>query len=189
MKNYPDDRTFLVAEKEPCNVEETLRKSEAEILLDYLPVGSEEAARFYARCCLNTGVSFINCIPVFIVSDPEWKKQFKEKGIPIIGDDIKDQLGATILHRALARLFTERGIKIDRTYQLNTGGNTDFLNMLNQNRLKSKKTSKTEAVQSQRISHWKRKTSISALLIMSLGSKTIRFVSCGLKAGDSATSQ
>lgn len=149
MKGYSPDRTFLVAEEEPCDVEEVLRRSETEMLLNYLPVGSEEAARFYARCCLKTGVSFINCMPTFIASDPQWENHFKEEGIPILGDDIKAQLGATILHRTLAKLFSDRGIKIDRTYQLNTGGNTDFLNMLNQERLKSKRISKTDAVQSQ----------------------------------------
>ncbi len=125
-----------------------LKETGTEILLNYLPVGSEEATRFYARCALEAGVAFINCIPVFIASDPEWAARFKEKGIPIIGDDIKAQLGATITHRTLAALFKRRGVKIDRTYQLNTGGNTDFLNMLNRSRLASKKRSKTEAVQS-----------------------------------------
>lgn len=149
MKEYPADRTFLISKEKPCNIEEALRESKAEILLNYMPVGSEEATGFYARCCLNTGVSFINCMPTFIASDPEWGRQFQKKGIPIIGDDIKSQLGATILHRNLARLFSERGIKIDRTYQLNTGGNTDFLNMMDQSRLESKRVSKTQAVQSQ----------------------------------------
>jgi myo-inositol-1-phosphate synthase len=113
-----------------------------------MPVGSEKAARFYAEACLNTGVSLINCMPVFIVSHPEWGKRFADKGIPCIGDDVKSQLGATILHRVLTQLCVERGVKIDRTYQLNTGGNTDFLNMLNRERLASKKISKTEAVKS-----------------------------------------
>jgi myo-inositol-1-phosphate synthase len=126
-----------------------LGESGAEILLNYLPVGSEKAARFYANCCLKAGVSLINCMPVFIASDPLWAKKFERKGIPIIGDDVKSQVGATILHRTLAKLFTERGVKLERTYQLNTGGNTDFLNMLNRERLLSKKISKTEAVQSQ----------------------------------------
>jgi myo-inositol-1-phosphate synthase len=148
MLNYPAERTFVPADEKPCDVEKVLRESGAEILLNYLPVGSEEATKFYATCCLNTGVSLINCIPVFIVSDPEWGRRFAERQIPIIGDDVKAQLGATILHRALTQLFIDRGVKIDRTYQLNTGGNTDFLNMLNQNRLRSKKISKTEAVQS-----------------------------------------
>jgi len=149
MREYPEDRRFLVAEENPCDIERVLREREVEILLNYLPVGSEEATRFYARCCLNTGVSLINCMPVFIASDVNWERRFREKQIPIIGDDIKGQLGATILHRALTRLFTDRGIKIDRTYQLNTGGNTDFLNMLDRSRLRSKKISKTQAVASQ----------------------------------------
>lgn len=148
MKEYPEDQTFRVAEKKPCDVEGVLKESGAEVLLNYLPVGSEEAARFYATCCLNTGVSLINCMPVFIVSNPEWAKRFSHRQIPVVGDDVKAQLGATILHRALTQLFVDRGVKIDRTYQLNTGGNTDFLNMLNQSRLRSKKISKTEAVQS-----------------------------------------
>jgi myo-inositol-1-phosphate synthase len=110
-------------------------------------VGSEKAARFYAECALEANLGFINNIPVFIASDPEWAKRFEEKGLPVIGDDIKSQLGATIVHRTLTDLFRKRGVTLDRTYQLNTGGNTDFLNMLNRHRLASKKTSKTEAVQ------------------------------------------
>lgn len=149
MKDYPDDRSFVLSRQEPCDVERVLRESGAEMLLCYLPVGSEEAVRFYARCCLNTGVSIINCVPVFIVSDPEWEAQFKKRGIPIIGDDIKSQVGATIVHRNLVRLFQDRGVELKRTYQLNTGGNTDFLNMKEHDRLKSKKISKTAAVQSQ----------------------------------------
>ncbi|MBI4367811.1 MAG: inositol-3-phosphate synthase [Candidatus Omnitrophica bacterium] len=149
MSEYPAERTFIVANKKPVNVDKVLRDSGAEILLNYLPVGSEEATQFYAEACLRTGISLINCMPVFIVSDPKWAKRFEDKHIPCIGDDIKAQIGATITHRTLAKLFADRGVKIDRTYQLNTGGNTDFLNMLNRNRLKSKKISKTAAVQSQ----------------------------------------
>ncbi len=122
--------------------------SEAEIALNYLPVGSEEATKFYADSCLEANVTFINCIPVFIASDEEFAERFRQKGLPIIGDDIKAQIGATITHRTLAKLFTDRGVKLDRTYQLNTGGNTDFLNMLARERLESKKISKTEVVQS-----------------------------------------
>ena len=125
-----------------------LRESEAEILLNYLPVGSEEATRFYAECALDAGLAMVNNIPVFIASDPAWAQRFKERNLPIIGDDIKAQLGATITHRTLTDLFKKRGVKLERTYQLNTGGNTDFLNMLNRSRLASKKESKTEAVQS-----------------------------------------
>jgi myo-inositol-1-phosphate synthase len=149
MMDYPEDRTFIVANEKSCNVEKVLRDSGTDILVNYLPVGSDQATRFYAEACLNTGVSFVNCMPSFIVSQLEWATRFEKKGIPAVGDDIKSQLGATIVHRALARLFQERGIRLDRTYQLNTGGNTDFLNMLNRSRLRSKKISKTEAVQSQ----------------------------------------
>jgi myo-inositol-1-phosphate synthase len=149
MKDYPEDRTFVIANERPCNVEKVLKESGVEILLNYLPVGSDLATQFYAEACLNTGVSFINCIPSFIVSDPQWAKRFEEKGIPAIGDDVKSQLGATIIHRVLVKLFEDRGVKLDRTYQINTGGNTDFLNMLNRDRLKNKRISKTEAIQSQ----------------------------------------
>ncbi|MBN1689133.1 MAG: inositol-3-phosphate synthase [Candidatus Omnitrophica bacterium] len=149
MSSYPADRTFIVADKKAVNVEKILKDTGAEILLNYLPVGSQKATEFYAEACLKTGVSFINCMPVFIVSDPNWAKRFEAKRIPVIGDDIKAQVGATIVHRTLAKLFNDRGVKIDRTYQLNTGGNTDFLNMLNRTRLASKKISKTAAVQSQ----------------------------------------
>lgn len=148
MGNYEEEYTFVIAEEEPVDVVETLKNSGAEILLSYLPVGSEAATRYYAQCSLEAGVAFINNIPVFIASNPEWAAKFEKKGIPIVGDDIKAQIGATITHRTLANLFRERGVKLDRTYQLNTGGNTDFLNMLNRDRLDSKKESKTEAVQS-----------------------------------------
>ena len=148
MADYPDDRTFLPSDEKPCDVEQILRESDTEILVNYLPVGSKEATRHYAEACLRTGVSLVNCIPVFIASDKGWAKRFRDAGIPIVGDDVKSQLGATIVHRELARLFSERGIRLLRTYQLNTGGNTDFLNMLNRARLESKKISKTEAVTS-----------------------------------------
>ncbi len=150
MADYPDDQTFILADEKESSKEEIvniLKTSGAHILLNYLPVGSEKATRFYAECALDAGVGFINNMPVFIASDPIWAKRFEERGIPIIGDDIKSQLGATITHRVLANLFRNRGVKLDRTYQLNTGGNTDFLNMLNRHRLASKKRSKTEAVQ------------------------------------------
>jgi myo-inositol-1-phosphate synthase len=151
MKNYADKYTFVLAdEPEPTGEEivKILRDSGTEILLNYLPVGSEEATRFYANCALEAGVAFINNIPVFIASNPDWAKRFEEKNLPIIGDDVKSQLGATIVHRVLTDLFNKRGVKLERTYQLNTGGNTDFLNMLSRTRLASKKESKTEAVQS-----------------------------------------
>jgi myo-inositol-1-phosphate synthase len=151
MAEHQDDRTFVVSdtvEKSKEELVQILKDSKAEILLNYLPVGSEDATRFYAECALEAGLAFINNMPVFIVSDPEWDSRFREKNLPLIGDDIKAQIGATIVHRTLANLFRERGVKLDRTYQLNTGGNTDFLNMLNRSRLDSKKESKTEAVQS-----------------------------------------
>ncbi len=150
MKEYDERYTFVLSdepEPEKAEIVRELKDSGAEILLNYLPVGSEKAVRFYAECALEAGVAFINCMPVFIASDPEWAERFKQKRIPIIGDDIKAQLGATITHRTLTDLFRKRGVKLERTYQLNTGGNTDFLNMLNRNRLASKKLSKTEAVQ------------------------------------------
>lgn len=151
MKDYDDKYTFVLADKQEPTEEDVvsaIKDSGAEILLNYLPVGSEEAAFFYAQCALKSGVAFINNIPVFIASDPTWAARFMERNIPIIGDDIKAQLGATITHRMLTDLFKKRGVKLERTYQLNTGGNTDFLNMLNRSRLASKKVSKTEAVQS-----------------------------------------
>ncbi len=152
MKNYGEKRTFILAdEPEPAEEEiiKALKESGAEVLVNYLPVGSEEATRFYVGCAYKAGVALVNNIPVFIASDPEgvWANHFKEAGLPLIGDDIKSQLGATITHRVLTDLFAKRGVKLERTYQLNTGGNTDFLNMLNHHRLASKKVSKTEAVQ------------------------------------------
>lgn len=150
MANYDQARTFVPADLPQPGAEEVIRRlrdSGAEVLLNYLPVGSEEATRFYASCALEAGVAFINNIPVFIASDPAWAQRFEERRLPLIGDDIKSQLGATIVHRTLTDLFRRRGVKLERTYQLNTGGNTDFLNMLNRTRLASKKTSKTEAVQ------------------------------------------
>jgi myo-inositol-1-phosphate synthase len=150
MRNYDDKFTFVLADKPETTKEEVvkvIKESGAEILLNYLPVGSEKATRFYAECALDAGIAFINNIPVFIASDPEWAKRFEEKNIPVIGDDIKSQMGATIVHRVLTDLFKKRGVKLERTYQLNTGGNTDFLNMLSRKRLISKRVSKTEAVQ------------------------------------------
>jgi myo-inositol-1-phosphate synthase len=148
MAEYPEDRRFVLASRPPEDVAAVLREREVDILISYLPVGSEKAGRYYAGCCLETGVSLVNCMPVFIASDAEWAALFEERRIPVVGDDVKSQLGATIIHRSLAKLFNDRGVTIDRTYQLNTGGNTDFLNMLNRDRLISKKISKTEAVQS-----------------------------------------
>ena len=150
MDAYNDDRTFLPADlPEPtkADVVRELRESGTDVLMNYLPVGSQEATEFYAECAIEAGVAFVNNIPVFIASNPEWAAKFEAAGVPIIGDDIKAQLGATIVHRVLTDLFAKRGVKLDRTYQLNTGGNTDFLNMSNRKRLASKKVSKTEAVQ------------------------------------------
>ena len=150
MVDYADERTFLVADADEPNKEDVvavLRASKTDVLMNYLPVGSQQATEFYAECALEAGVAFVNNIPVFIASNPEWAERFIAAGVPIIGDDIKAQLGATIVHRVLTDLFAKRGVKLDRTYQLNTGGNTDFLNMSNRKRLASKKVSKTEAVQ------------------------------------------
>jgi len=149
MADFDEDKRFIVADQEPCDVVKVLKESGAEILINYLPVGSEKAARFYAEACLEANVGFINAMPVFIASDEAWAKRFQEKNIPIIGDDVKSQVGATIVHRTLTKLFENRGVVIDRTYQLNVGGNTDFLNMLNRSRLKSKKKSKTQSVQAE----------------------------------------
>ncbi|CAN5395595.1 inositol-3-phosphate synthase [soil metagenome] len=132
----------------PVDVAKALRDSGADVLVCYLPVGSEDGARFYAQAALDAGVAFVNALPVFIASDPVWAKKFTDAGIPIVGDDIKSQLGATITHRVLARLFEERGLVLDRTYQLNVGGNMDFRNMLERTRLQSKKISKTQSVTS-----------------------------------------
>lgn len=161
MLNYPEEQTFVIDEylddfvpeekaaKEMQRIVETLKERGVEVLINYLPVGSQKAVEFYMECALEAGCAVINCMPVFIASHAEWEKRFKEKGIPIIGDDIKSQVGATITHRVLTKLFEDRGVKLERTYQLNTGGNTDFLNMLNRDRLASKKISKTQSVQSQ----------------------------------------
>jgi len=151
MKDYDEKHTFVPAEEaEPTGEEvvNVLEESGAEILINYLPVGSEEATRFYADCALEAGVAFVNHMPVFIASDPISAKRFEDRNVPLIGDDIKSQMGATIIHRTLTDLFKKRGVKLEHTYQLNTGGNTDFLNMLDRSRLVSKKESKTEAVQS-----------------------------------------
>ena len=132
----------------PVDVVEALKDAEVDVVVSYLPVGSEEADRFYAQCAIDAGCAFVNCLPVFIASDPQWARKFADAGLPIIGDDVKSQIGATITHRVLARLFEERGVTIDRTYQLNVGGNMDFKNMLERERLISKKISKTQAVTS-----------------------------------------
>ncbi|MGZ8600404.1 MAG: inositol-3-phosphate synthase, partial [Actinomycetota bacterium] len=133
----------------PVDVTQVLRETEANVLVCYLPVGSEEAAKHYAQAAIDAGVALVNCLPVFIASDVTWAQKFVAAGVPIIGDDIKSQVGATIVHRILTKLFEDRGVKLNRTYQLNFGGNMDFMNMLERDRLASKKKSKTQSVQSQ----------------------------------------
>src|SRR5215475_5938549 len=137
------------SDEEPVDVVAALREAGADVLVCYLPVGSEEAARYYAQCAIDAGVAFVNALPVFIAGTPEWAHRFAEAGVPIVGDDIKSQVGATITHRVLAALFEDRGVLLDRTMQLNVGGNMDFMNMLERERLESKKISKTQSVQSQ----------------------------------------
>jgi myo-inositol-1-phosphate synthase len=137
------------SDEKPVDVATVLRESGADVLVSYLPVGSEDADRFYAQCALDAGVAFVNALPVFIASDPVWAGKFSRAGVPIIGDDIKSQVGATITHRVLAKLFEDRGVELARTYQLNFGGNMDFMNMLERKRLESKKISKTQSVTSQ----------------------------------------
>jgi myo-inositol-1-phosphate synthase len=149
MQDYPEDQAFRAADADPVDLVRALQDSKAEVLVCYLPVGSEEAVHTYARACLEARVAMVNCVPVFIASHPEFAQEFRERGVPIVGDDIKSQFGATILHRVITRLLGDRGVQLDRTYQLNTGGNTDFMNMLERSRLRSKKISKTESVQSQ----------------------------------------
>lgn len=149
MAGAPADRSFRVADLPPVDLAKRLKETRADVLVCYLPVGSERAAKAYAEAALDAGVAFVNCLPVFIASDPEWAERFRARGIPIVGDDIKSQVGATIVHRTLTRLLGDRGAELSRTYQLNTGGNTDFFNMLERDRLASKKISKTESVQSQ----------------------------------------
>jgi myo-inositol-1-phosphate synthase len=133
----------------PVDVVQVLKDARADVLVSYLPVGSEQADKFYAQCAIDAGVAFVNALPVFIASDPEWAAKFTEAGVPIVGDDIKSQVGATITHRVLAKLFEDRGVELLRTYQLNFGGNMDFMNMLERKRLQSKKISKTQSVTSQ----------------------------------------
>jgi len=142
-------KTIEESPAEAVDVVAELKASGAEVMVSYLPVGSEAAQKFYAQCCLDAGVAFVNAIPVFIASDPEWAQKFTDANVPLVGDDIKSQVGSTIIHRILARLFEDRGLVLDRTYQLNFGGNMDFKNMLERDRLESKKISKTQAVTSQ----------------------------------------
>jgi myo-inositol-1-phosphate synthase len=144
--------TIEESDVDPVDVTQALRDAQVDVVVCYLPVGSEQAAKFYAQCAIDAGCAFVNALPVFIASDPEWAAKFTDAGLPIVGDDIKSQVGATITHRVMAALFEDRGVKLDRTYQLNVGGNMDFKNMLERERLHSKKVSKTQAVTSQ-ISH------------------------------------
>lgn len=141
--------TISESDADPVDVTAALRAAQVDVLVCYLPVGSEEAAKYYAQCALDAGVGFVNALPVFIASEQSWADKFTAAGVPIVGDDIKSQVGATISHRVLAKLFADRGVKLDHTYQLNFGGNMDFMNMLERERLESKKTSKTRAVTSQ----------------------------------------
>jgi myo-inositol-1-phosphate synthase len=145
-KYYAD--TIELSDTDPVDVVKVLRDAKADVLVSYLPVGSEEADKFYAQCAIDANVAFVNALPVFIASDPVWAKKFTDAGVPIVGDDIKSQVGATITHRVMAKLFEDRGVQLDRTMQLNVGGNMDFLNMLERERLESKKISKTQAVTS-----------------------------------------
>jgi myo-inositol-1-phosphate synthase len=140
--------TIDQSDEEPVDVVQALKDAQVDVLVSYLPVGSEEADKFYAQCAIDAGVGFVNALPVFIASDPVWAKKFEDAGVPIVGDDIKSQVGATITHRVMAKLFEDRGVTLDRTYQLNVGGNMDFKNMLERERLESKKVSKTQAVTS-----------------------------------------
>ncbi len=149
MSDYEEDHRFSPADEDPVDIVEELKRAEADVLINYMPVGAEDAAKTYAEAALEAEVAFVNCMPCFIASHEAWASRFTEARVPIVGDDIKSQIGATIVHRALARLFEDRGVKLDRTYQLNFGGNTDFLNMLDQARLSTKKVSKTQSVQSQ----------------------------------------
>src|SRR4051794_28560587 len=141
--------TIEESHEEPVDIVQTLKDQRVDVLISYLPVGSEQADKFYAQCAIDAQVAFVNALPVFIASDPVWAEKFRSAGVPIVGDDIKSQVGATITHRVLARLFEERGVQLDRTMQLNVGGNMDFLNMKELERLESKKISKTQSVTSQ----------------------------------------
>jgi myo-inositol-1-phosphate synthase len=141
--------TIQESDETPVDVVKVLKESGADVLVSYLPVGSEQADKFYAQCAIDAGLAFVNALPVFIASDPVWAKKFEDAGLPIVGDDIKSQVGATITHRVMAKLFEDRGVELLRTYQLNFGGNMDFMNMLERKRLQSKKISKTQSVTSQ----------------------------------------
>ena len=174
---------------EPVDVVRALKETEVDVLVSYLPVGSEEADKFYAQCAIDAGVAFVNALPVFIASDPVWAKKFEDAGVPIIGDDIKSQVGATITHRVLAKLFEDRGVVLDRTYQLNVGGNMDFKNMLERDRLESKKISKTQAVTSNMTGTSPPATCTSARPTTCSGSTTASGPTSASRAAPSATSR
>ena len=149
MLNQPEDRGFRLADKEPCDIVQVLKDSKADILLNYCPVGSEQASKYYAQCCLDAGVAMVNCIPVFIASDPEWNQKFIDAGLPIIGDDMRSQFGASVMSQILQEMAFNRGMEVDFHQQINIGGNTDFNNMMVQSRLESKKKSKENVIRSQ----------------------------------------
>lgn len=149
LEDYPPHRRLVVSDESTVDVVAVLEETNADVLVNYLPVGSQEATEYYAQAAIEAGCAFVNCIPVFVASEETWAARFEDAGCPVVGDDVKSQIGATIVHRTLAKLFADRGVEIDHMYQLNTGGNTDFLNMLERSRLTSKKISKTESVQSQ----------------------------------------
>ncbi len=149
MKDYPASRSFRISDQPAVDVPAVLQEQKIDVLISYMPVGADQATRYYAEACLEAECAFVNCTPCFIASDPSWSERFRQAGLPVVGDDIKSQVGATIVHRNMARLFAERAVHLRQTYQLNVGGNTDFLNMLARDRLSSKKISKTNAVRSQ----------------------------------------
>ena len=171
---------------EPVDVAQVLRDKKVDVLVSYLPVGSEQADKAYAQAAMDAGCAFVNCLPVFIASDPEWAQKFRDAGVPIVGDDIKSQVGATITHRVLARLFEDRGVRLDRTYQLNVGGNMDFMNMLQRSRLESKKISRPAPSPPWCRTIWTRTMCISARPITWHGLTTASSRSCVLKAPRSA---
>ena len=177
------------SDEQPVDVVAALREAGVDVVVSYLPVGSEQAAKFYAQAAIDAGVAFVNALPVFIASDPEWAQKFTDAGLPIVGDDIKSQVGATIVHRALAKLFEDRGVELLRTYQLNFGGNMDFMNMLERKRLVSKKISKTQSVTSQIPQRWARATCTSARRTTCRGCRTASGPTSGSRAARSATSR
>ncbi len=182
--------TIEISDEQPVDVVKVLKDNKVDVLVSYLPVGSE-ADKFYAQCAIDAKVAFVNALPVFIASDPVWAKKFSDAGVPIVGDDIKSQVGATITHRVMAKLFEDRGVTLDRTYQLNVGGNMDFKNMLERERLESKKVSKTQAVTSNLTgslaARSRTRTSTSARLITSRGSTTASGPMCAWRVAPSAT--